>query len=210
MPPTEANTDLLLDRVRAGDSGARRRLLDRHRGRLRRAVARRLDRRLAGRMDPSDVVQDVLAEADRRLDDYARRRPLPYYPWLRQLADERLTALYRRHVRAQRRTVAREEPLPVPLSHESAAALAERLVDHGSRPGSRIVREELRQRVQAGLDQLSENDRTVLVLRHIEQRPTAEVAARLGISDGAVRVRVVRALARLREQLADLFAEGEP
>jgi RNA polymerase sigma-70 factor (ECF subfamily) len=161
-------------------------------------------------MDPSDVVQDVLAEADRRLDDYAIRRPLPYYPWLRQLADERLTVLYRRHVRAQRRTVEREEPLPVPLSHESAAALAERLVDHGSRPGSRIVRGELRQRVQAALDQLSASDRTVLVLRHLEQRPTAEVAKQLGISDGAVRVRVVRALARLRELLSDLFGEGQP
>ena len=197
MPSSEADTDLLLDRVRHGDAGARRRLLDRHRGRLRRAVARRLDRRLAARVDPSDVVQDVLAEADRRLDDYAVRRPLPYYPWLRQLADERLAALYRRHVRAKRRTVDCEEAIPAPLSSESVAALAERLVDRGSRPGSRIVREELRQRVHAALDRLPEKDRTVLVLRHLEQRPTAEVAERLGISEGAVRVRVVRALARL-------------
>jgi RNA polymerase sigma-70 factor (ECF subfamily) len=174
---------------------------------LRRAVARHLDRRLAARVDPSDVVQEVLAEADRRLDDYAVRRPLPYYPWLRQLADERLAALYRRHVRARKRSVEREEAIPVPLSHESAAALAERLVDHGSRPGSRIAREELRLRVKAALDRLSEADRVVLVLRHLEQRPTAEVAALLGVSVGALRVRVVRALARLREQLTELFGE---
>jgi RNA polymerase sigma-70 factor (ECF subfamily) len=209
VPSSEADTDLLLDRVRQGDTGARRRLLDRHRGRLRRAVARRLDRRVAARVDPSDVVQEVLAEADRRLDDYAVRRPLPYYPWLRQLADERMAALYRRHVKARRRTVEREEAIPISLSHDSAAALAERLVDHGSRPGSRIMRAELRQRLQAALDQLSEADRTVLILRHLEQRPTAEVAVRLGISAGAVRVRAVRALARLRELLADLFAESE-
>jgi RNA polymerase sigma-70 factor (ECF subfamily) len=206
---SQADTDLLLDRVRAGDAGARRRLLDRHRRRLRRAVARRLDHRLAARVDPSDVVQEVLAEADRRLDDYAARRPLPYYPWLRQLADERLAALYRRHVRAQRRTVEREEAIPVPLSHESAAALSERLVDHGSRPGSRVVREELRRRVETALDRLSPADRAVLVLRYLEQRPTAAVAERLKVSVGAVRVRAVRALARLREQLADLFEEGQ-
>jgi RNA polymerase sigma-70 factor (ECF subfamily) len=207
---SEANTDLLLDRVQQGDAHARRRLLDRHRPRLRRAVARRLDRRLAARVDPSDVVQETLAEADRRLDDYARRRPLPFYPWLRQLADERLAILYRRHVAAQRRSVRREEDLPAPLSHESVAALAERLVDRGSRPGSRLMRQELRQRVQDALGQLSERDREVLVLRHLEQRPTAEVADRLGVSEGAVRVRVVRALARLRELLADLFEEGGP
>jgi len=210
VPQPEADTDVLLDRVRQGDAQARRRLLDRHRGRLRRAVARRLDRRLAARVDPSDVVQEVLAEADRRLDDYARRRPLPYYPWLRQLADERLAAVYRRHVTARRRSVEREEAIPAPLSDESVAALADRLVDDGSRPGSRIVREELRQRVRAALDELAPADREVLVLRHLEQRPTAEVAAQLGISVGAVRVRAVRALARLRDRLGDLFEEGGP
>jgi RNA polymerase sigma-70 factor (ECF subfamily) len=202
------DTDVLLDRLRSGDPVARRRLLDRHRTRLRRAVARRIDRRLVARVDPSDVVQEVLAEADRRLDDYAARRPLPYYPWLRQLADEQLAVLYRRHIRAKRRSVEREEAIPAPLSHESAAALAQRLVDRGSRPSSRIVREELRRRIQAALDKLPEIDRTVLVLRYLEQRPTADVAARLGTSEGTVRVRAVRALARLREQLADLFGEA--
>jgi RNA polymerase sigma-70 factor, ECF subfamily len=203
---TDADTDQLLAGVRAGDPAARRQLLDRHRARLGRAVARRLDRRLMTRVDASDVVQDVLAEADGRLDDYAARRPLPFYPWLRQLADERLAALYRRHVKARRRTVDREQPL-VPLSHESVAALAERLIDRGSRPGSRIVRDELRRQVHAALARLSDTDRAVLVLRHLEQRPTAEVARLVGATEGAVRVRVVRALAKLRELLADLFEE---
>jgi RNA polymerase sigma-70 factor (ECF subfamily) len=207
---TEPDTDGLLERVRSGDGSARRSLLERHRKALRRAVAVRLDRRLAARVDPSDVVQETLAEADRRLDDYARRRPLPFYPWLCQLAFERVAAHYRRHVTAQKRSVRREEPLAVPLSHESVAALAERLVDRGSRPGSRLVRAELRQRVLDALGQLSEADRAVLVLRHLEQRPTAEVAERLGVSAGAVRVRNVRALARLRELLADVFEEGGP
>src|SRR5262249_62353015 len=102
-------------RVRAagrGDARPRGRLAERHRGRLRRMVAVRLDRRLAARVDPSDVVQESLAEADRRLDGYLRERPLPFYPWLRQLAWERLTALYRRHVPAQPRSVTREAAEP--------------------------------------------------------------------------------------------------
>jgi RNA polymerase sigma-70 factor (ECF subfamily) len=208
MTRPEPDTDWLLRRVREGDDDARRRLLERHRRLLRQAVARRLDRRLAARVDPSDVVQETLAEADRQLDDYARRRPLPFYPWLCQLAFARLAAQYRRHVQAQRRSVKREEA--VPLSHESVAELAERLVDRGSRPGSRVVRDELRRRVLDALGLLSEQDRDVLVLRHLEQRPTAEVAERLGISPGAVRTRSVRPLARLRELLADLFEEDGP
>ena len=92
MATTNPDTDLLLDRAAAGDGRARQELLARHRKRLRRMVALRLDRRLAARVDPSDVVQEALADAARKLDGYLRDRPLPFYPWLRQLAGERLVA----------------------------------------------------------------------------------------------------------------------
>ena len=107
MPPPEPDTDQLLDRAGRGDRDARDRLLDRCRPRLRSLVALRIDPRLAARVDPSDVVQESLAEADRRLADYLRDRPLPFYPWLRQLALERLADLHRRHVRTQKRSVRR-------------------------------------------------------------------------------------------------------
>src|SRR5262245_4052170 len=104
----DADTDRLLAAAAAGDDAARGQLLARHRDRLVRAIARRLDRRLAARVDPSDVVQEALADADRKLPAYLRRRPLPFYPWLRRLALERLLRLYRRHVRAGKRSVTRE------------------------------------------------------------------------------------------------------
>src|SRR5262245_39565819 len=109
MTLTEPDTDELLRRSAAGDRAARGALLQRHRGRLRRMVAVRLDARLGARLDPSDVVQETLAEADRRLDDYLRERSLPFYPWLRRLAGEKLADQHRRHVRAARRSVTREE-----------------------------------------------------------------------------------------------------
>ena len=87
MDPHYPETDQLLARARRGDASDRGRLLERHRQRLRRMVAVHFDRRLAARVDPSDLVQDTLAEADRRLDGYLRGRPLPFYPWLRQLID---------------------------------------------------------------------------------------------------------------------------
>src|SRR5262245_55398443 len=78
----DGDTELLLQRAGRGDPSARAQLLDRYRGRLRQVVACRLDRRLAARVDPSDVVQEALADADRKLGGFLRDRPLPFYPWL--------------------------------------------------------------------------------------------------------------------------------
>jgi RNA polymerase sigma-70 factor, ECF subfamily len=106
-PPPD--TEELLARASAGDEDARAALLQRHRRRLCDAIALRMDRRLAARLDPSDVVQEALTEAARQMDDHLKRRPLPFYPWLRQVALNKLSDQHRRHVRAQRRNVTREE-----------------------------------------------------------------------------------------------------
>jgi RNA polymerase sigma-70 factor (ECF subfamily) len=164
MNQPEPDTEQLLARAAQGDQAALGQLLERHRPRLRHMIALRLDRRLLGRLDPSDVLQETLAEAARRLADYARLRPLPFYPWLRQLAWERLVQLHRRHVRAGKRSVRREQA-GLPPSDESALALADRLVSRGSSPSARLRRSEQHRRVQAMLAQLAESDREVLVLR---------------------------------------------
>jgi RNA polymerase sigma-70 factor (ECF subfamily) len=196
-----ADTDQLLRRAATGDNDARDQLLVRHRDRLRRMIAVRLDRRLLARLDPSDVVQDVLVQAHRRLESYLHDRPLPFYPWLRQIASEVLLKLHRRHLHARKRQVDREEPLDVGLPDESALELAERLLARGSSPSRHALREELRRRVRRALAALSERDREVLVLRHLEQLSTREVAEVLQISEGAVKTRQVRALARLQALL---------
>jgi RNA polymerase sigma-70 factor (ECF subfamily) len=197
------DTDELLDRAGRGDVPARHQLLVRHRARLTKMVAIRLDRRLAARVDPSDVVQETLAEADRRLDDYLRDRPLPFYPWLRRLAGERLIDLHRRHVRARHRSVEREEPWALPLPDASAIALVDRLAASGTSPSRHLLRQELRQRVRAALDQLAPHDREILVLRHLEQLSVAEAAAALGITERAAKARHMRALTRLRALFED-------
>ena len=98
VPPPEPETDGLLNRAAEGDATAVNDLMGRHRGRLERMVAVRMDQRLARRIDPSDVVQETLAEASRRLPEYLKARPIAFYPWLRQLAWNRLVDLYRFHV----------------------------------------------------------------------------------------------------------------
>jgi RNA polymerase sigma-70 factor (ECF subfamily) len=195
------DTDQLLDRASRGDGHARQQLLARHRARLRAMVAARLDRRLAARLDPSDVVQEALAEAARRLDDYLRQRPLPFYPWLRQLAWDRLVKEHRAHLGRAKRSVCREEPGALGLPEESVAELARRLASSATSPSRHALRAELRGRVRAALALLGEADREVLVLRYLEGLPLREVAAVLGVSEPAVKMRHFRALERLRALL---------
>jgi RNA polymerase sigma-70 factor (ECF subfamily) len=205
---TTTDTEHLLDRAAAGDGAAREQLLQRHRRRLGRMVAVRFDPRVTARVDPSDVVQETLAEAAANLDRYLRERPLPFYPWLRQLAQRRLIELYRRHVQARRRSVTREVG-PPGLPDHSALALVDRLFARTSSPSAGLRRQERRDRVRAALAALPEPDREVLVLRILEALPTRETAAILGISEVAVRSRQVRALDRLKGLLGPDFLEGE-
>ncbi|HVS39826.1 MAG TPA: sigma-70 family RNA polymerase sigma factor [Gemmataceae bacterium] len=204
----DSNTDELLDRAAAGDSDARQRLLQRHRDRLVRMVAVRLDRRLAGRLDPSDVVQEALADADRKLSAYLRERPLPFYPWLRQLTWNRLLKLLRRHLHSQKRSVSREEPGALP--DDSVLEMAARLPITRPGPGEQLLRKEVGDRVRAALLRLPERDRELLVLRYLEQLSIRDVAAVLGVTEGAAKVRHIRALQRLRGMLENDLEEDRP
>jgi len=199
MTQLEPDTDQLLRRVAQGDAVARDRLLARHRGRLREMVALRLDRRLLARVDPSDVVQETLAEAAQKLPKYVRERPLPFYPWLRQLAWERLVQLYRWHVQTAKRTVTREDPAGLPLPDQSAIALAGRLLAKGSSPSSRLRESELRKQVQGLLAQLGAREREILVLRYLEHLSTREIAAVLSLTEAGAKTRQLRALRQLRD-----------
>jgi RNA polymerase sigma-70 factor (ECF subfamily) len=208
MARTEPDTEELIERARDGDGAARQQLLVRHRDRLKHMVQVRLDRRLAARVDPSDVVQDALTDAASQLSDYLRERPVAFYPWLRRLAWEHLVRLHQRHLHAHRRSVLREEQLALP--DESALELARRLLGSGTSPSGRLVRKEVRRRVQDALEQLSERDREILVLRYLEGLTTREAAAVLGITEGAAKVRHLRALERLRGLLGPGFGEEHP
>jgi RNA polymerase sigma-70 factor (ECF subfamily) len=201
MSEADSQTNVLLARAATGDASAGESLLLRHQERLRKMIAVRLDRRLAGRLDPSDVLQEVFAEAARELPAYAQRQPVPFYPWLRQIAWERLVKLHQRHLFAAKRAASRETALPP--TDESVVLLADRLVDPGTSPSIRVVRAEMRDRVRAALEQLPDRDREVLVMRYLEQLSMAEIAAVVGSTEGAIKVRHLRAIERLRNRLGE-------
>jgi RNA polymerase sigma-70 factor (ECF subfamily) len=199
---TRERTPELLERAAHGDDSARHELLELYRDYLRRMVAARLDRRLAPRVDPSDVVQEALADAARRMDEFLRTRPLSFSGWLRQIAVERLIDTHRRHVLSQRRSITRERR-DLGLSDHSAIALSQMLVADDTSPSNRLMRQERYARLMASLAALSSRDREVLVMRHLEQLETAEIADALGISEGGVESRLLRALLRLRGQMEE-------
>jgi len=210
MPPDATpSTDDLIRSAVLGDGPARAALLDRHRDRLRRMVAVRMDRRLAARVDPSDVVQEAMAAAAAGLSDYLRDRPLPFYPWLRRIARRRLLDSYRRHVLAGRRSVDRERRAGPGLADASADLLATACLAGAPSPSRALIREELLGRVHAALGRLAARDREILVMRHLEGMSSAEIGAVFAIGEGAVRVRLVRAIKRLRA-LLDGPSEARP
>jgi RNA polymerase sigma-70 factor (ECF subfamily) len=160
-------------------------------------VAGRLDPALRARVDPSDVVQMALAEAARRLPDFLARRPMPFHLWARKAAYERALNARRTH-RADRRDVGREAARP----DQSSLALIHSLVGPSPTPSEAAEAREAEEKVARALDGLDEIDREVLVLRHVDDLPYAEVAALLEIQPAAARQRYGRALIRLKQALA--------
>ena len=202
MSPDESDeTDRLIDRVASGDSQAVGELMRLHRDRLRKMVAVRLDRRLANRVDPSDVVQETLAEAYKRFPKYLETREIAFYPWLRQLAWNRLTDLYRFHLTAQKRDAGREIKAAVALSDESVIQLANGLTAGGSSPSHNLMRHEIRTRVRSALEQVPDHYREVVIMRHLEQLTLEEISVVADIPLGTVKSRLYRGIDLLQQLL---------
>jgi RNA polymerase sigma-70 factor (ECF subfamily) len=195
----------LLRAAAAGDPASLGLLLDRDRDRLRRMITFRLDRRLQGRVDPSDVIQEAQLEAARRLREYLDNPSLPFFLWLRLIAGQKLAQLHRHHLGTRARDPGREVSLfREHLPEATSAALADHLLGRLTDPPSAAVRAEVKVRLQEALNSMDPADREVLTLRHFEQLSTAEAAAELGVSEEAAKKRHLRALKRLRDILRDL------
>lgn len=203
MWPDSSETQQLLAAARSGDEAARNALLERHREALRRMVGLRMDQLLKRRLDASDIVQDVLVDANRRLPDYLRERRLPFRVWLRHLARDRMIDAHRRHRVAERRSLDRERPLNVAFSDRSSLDLAGALRDPTATPQAIAMRHELEARFRAAVEAMDEGDRDVILMRHFEQLANKEVAEALDISEAAAGMRYLRAIRRLKAKLTE-------
>lgn len=202
MWPDADETRDLLTRAQSGDAVALDELFTRHREPLRRIVDLRLDPALARRLDASDIVQDVLLEANQRLQEYLRQPAMPFHLWLRHLAQDRMIDAHRFHRQAQRRSLDREQGTQLPAwAGDSSVQLLAQLLDRERTPASAALQQEMERRLQDALAALDEPDREVIWMRHYEQLGNQEVAAALGLSEAAASMRYLRALRRLRQEL---------
>jgi RNA polymerase sigma-70 factor (ECF subfamily) len=205
MAGNSSETDRLIRRAADGDEASWSALLTRHADRLRRLVAFRLDQRLQGRIDPSDVIQESHLEAWRHLADYLRDPSLPFFLWLRGIVGNKMRELHRHHLGTQKRDACREVSLyRGTMPEATSAALAAQLLGHMTGPSEAAVRAEVKVRLQEALNSMDPLDREVLALRHFEQLSPVETAQVLGIKEKAAGMRYVRALRRLKAILTAL------
>jgi RNA polymerase sigma-70 factor, ECF subfamily len=200
-PPSE--TVRLFERLRAGDHGALVELFQRHHDRLRRMVELRIDSRLQGRIDASDVLQDGFLDLSKRLESYLSDPKVPVFLWLRLVIGDRLAMVHRHHLGTQMRDAAQEVSLyRDPLPQASSAALVSMLLGRLTSPSTAAVRAEQILQVQEAVNSLDPLDREVVALRHFEQLTRAETAEVLGITEEAGAKRYIRALKKLKKILA--------
>lgn len=203
MWPDAENTEQLLNHAREGDGNAVNQLLNRHRDAVRRMIDLRMDQVLKRRVDASDIVQDVMIEANRRLETYLQDPVMPFHLWLRQMAKDRLIDAHRRHRGAARRSMDREQPLANAASDESSVDLVAQLRDDQLTPAAAATWHELQRRFQEACDQLDTQDQEVVLMRHFEHLSNGETAAALDLSPQAASMRYLRAMRRLRELMND-------
>jgi RNA polymerase sigma-70 factor (ECF subfamily) len=205
MTEDAVETNRLLRQAAKGDPKRFGAMLEQFRPRLRRMIALRLDSRLHGRIDPSDVIQETYLEAATRLEEYLLNPAMPFFLWLRFLTDQKLVTLHRHHLGRQMRDAAREVSLQAGRpAGTSSAALAAQLLGREARPSEAAIRAERIARLHEALDSMDTIDREVLALRHFEQLSLEETAQVLGITESGASRRHLRALKRLKEILISL------
>ncbi len=201
MWPENEKTQNLLNRRKDGDGTAWNVLLERHRSAVQRLVHMRLDNRIRQRVGVSDVVQNVMIEANRRIDRYLENPGIEFHLWLRQIAKDRIIDAHRRHRATAKRSVDREHRLQGRSVNQSTINLVQQLRDSDLTPAARATRREMAGRMEEALADLSEVDRDMIIMRHYEQLSNDEVSKALDLKPAAASMRYLRALRKLRSHL---------
>jgi RNA polymerase sigma-70 factor (ECF subfamily) len=202
MSADTPSNEELLEAARQGDEAALAALVERHRERLERMVGLRMDRRLQGRVDPADVVQEAYLAVRGKFAQYSADPHLPFFLWLRLEVGQKLVDLHRFHLGTQMRDAGQEVSLQHgALPQVTSLSLAEHLLGKFTSASRAAMRAEVKVRVQEALNGMDPHDREVLILRHFEELSNAEAAQVLGIKPSAAVNRYVRALKRLKDVL---------
>jgi len=202
MSTTEDEHDLLVERIARGDETALAGLFSFYRQRLWRIVSFRLDRRLQGRVDADDVLQEAYLNAVQRMDRFLYDHPRSFFIWIRMIVTQTLIDVHRRHIGAQKRDASRDKSIQGRWSPSSTSySLSFHLLGHLTSPSQAALRAELSEQIDLALAGMSDIDREVLALRHFEELSNLETSQLLGLSEQAASLRYIRAISRLRNVL---------
>ena len=181
-----------------GGNEAFNEILCRHRDRLKRMVGLRMNHKLQGRVDASDVIQETFVEASRALESYLDNPKISVFLWLRRLAGEKLIQAHRKHLGAEKRTANREQPIFGGVPAATSQVMAIQLSGKLTSPSIAAEKKESKDELMEALEQMGEVDREILMLRHFEQLSNQETAEVVGMNYEAVKKRYIRALDKLR------------
>lgn len=207
MSDTSSEWDLVRQ-ARNNDQEALAELFGKHRDRLRNMVRLRLNPRLAGRVDASDVIQEAYLEAARVLKEYLDNPQIPFFLWLRHLAGQKLIEAHRRHLGSQKRGADREVSLQrgaIPGANSESMAID--LIGRIATPSLISMKAEMKSQLEQILDGMDPTDREVLVLRHFEHLTNTETAQVLGIDKSAASKRYIRALERIQQTMESMESQ---
>ncbi len=194
-----------MDRVCNNDAEAVAEVFAHYRDRLKRMVRLRLDRRLQGRVDPSDVLQEAWIDVNSRAAEYASNDEMPFFLWMRMITGQRLLEIHRRHLQTQMRDAGQEVSLyGGALPHANSMSLAAQLLRRLTTASAAAMRAESQIRLQEVLNRMDPIDREILALRHFEELSNGEVATVLELSKAAASNRYIRALKRLKDDLSQI------
>ena len=201
---SDSDSAEILARISSGDENALAEAFDGYRSRLRKMVQLRLDRRLQGKIDPSDVLQEAFIEISRRAPEQARRDDMPFFLWLRMLTHQKLLEIHRRHLMTQQRDATREISINQHYSEINSGMLASQLLGQLTSASHAATRAEQQMMLEEVLNGMDLIDREILTLRHFEELSNGEVAQVLNLTKTAASNRYVRAVMRLKRKLAKI------
>ena len=206
LSDSSENPEELLRAALSGNKQALAALFTQYRSRLRQMVRLRLDRRLHGRIDPSDVIQEAYLDVVSQLPAYKNKQDeMPFFLWLRMVTGQRMMRVHRQHLGAEMRNAGRDVSLHCgALPRATSVSLAAQLMGQFTSVSQAAIRSEMQVKLQEAINCMDDVDREIIALRHFEELSNKEAAFILGLSKTATSNRYVRAMARLQSVLQSM------
>lgn len=195
-------TTSLLRQALCGDASARGELLESYRGYLELLARVEIGRRLQTKLDTADIVQETFLEAHRNFETFRGTTEPEFVAWLRGILARRVANLVRHYLGAERRDLRREQGLEVNLEHTSHVIDRGLIAVQGT-PSQQVSQREQGVLLADAIAQLPADYREVVVLRHLEELPFADVARRMDRSVDSVQKLWVRALVSLKKLMKE-------